>query len=799
MDMYSAMAFQSFNQKQLQEKYDTITLTADDRQLALRTLKTIKRSDENIEVTDNAVRLVASLQCLLPPGKRVTPKVFQNWNLGILTQTQSVEELVLLVKRTARPNFDQDPEVAALLYRADEVDLPGTVDARLWWIVASSVNPQKLPKGVLRVKCSMSVSRSAPLMEAGDDAAIDADIGPAMSLNAEVQQSDVNPQKDEKVSLAEEPPPAPRPTRVLKPEKSADSDDEQLSEDIAVHTKKCFEAGCYWLSDGNSPNSAEFWLRAYVTWIKKYARQQLGRSQSCEATVELVHMAPHMQLYIKFVVVSLLAHRTFSVLPSYCVHFKEITRHAPGLVPPISHALQKIVDYPLDSDESLNIGDLGKVSMILYQSILYQDFLDHRRQRRLMVARDGKKDKKDPNTCLTVEKRLQLVELLRAEPEFQDDTEVQMQLQFAHTMLSTSWRKANSEGVQDMSEESLPKFLVSGDAQTFQMLKTWFPKHDHQCLQHFVMGAELKGVPSSKFMNGSILLANDELSGIVHHPVVKSCVVIGEQIHNILDDLNIEQPFYVQCAYHEACCFLLSLHEQETHSSIGEELPQMGPRDEVAKFLAAFSGVKMLQKLPAGKCVVLAEMFKIIAETSVRSNSTVSAETPVRSNGAETPVRSTGAVTPQEQQPAAARTAAAEEEDKEPLMSRPDLKEGDTVILHSIRKHADQFLNMKAEIVSINAKTKKCKVLVIEGPSEGKVQTFGWNQMDLFTPVAPFTPEGAGDAAGDTAGSEPAPKRQKSDDDGEARAAAMFGLGDIGDLGILDGVDSPLLRAGEEL
>ena len=148
MDMQSAMAFQSFNQKQLQEKYDTITLTADDRQLALRTLKTIKRSDENIEVTDNAVRLVASLQCLLPPGKRVTPKVFQNWNLGILTQTQSVEELVLLVKRTARPDFDQDPEVAALLYRPDEVDLPGTVDARLWWIVASSVNPQKLPRAL---------------------------------------------------------------------------------------------------------------------------------------------------------------------------------------------------------------------------------------------------------------------------------------------------------------------------------------------------------------------------------------------------------------------------------------------------------------------------------------------------------------------------------------------------------------------------------------------------------------------------------------------------------------------------
>lgn len=524
-----------------------------------------------------------------------------------------------------------------------------------------------------------------------------------------------------------------------------------------------------------------------MTWIKKYARQQLGRSQSAEATVELVHMAPHMQLYIKFVVVSLLAHRTFSVLPSYCVHFKEITRVAPGLVPPISHALQKIVDYPLDSDESLNIGDLGKVSMILYQSILYQDFLDHRRQRRLMVARDGKKDKKDPNTCLTVEKRLQLVELLSGEPQLKDDTEIQKQLQFAKTMLST-----------DMSEESLAKFLVSGDAQTFQMLRTWFPKHDHQCLQHFVMGAELKGVPSSKFINGSILLANDELSGIVHHPVVKSCVVIGEQIHNILDDLNIEQPFYVQCAYHEACCFLLSLHEQETHSSIGEELPQMGPRDEVAKFLAAFSGVKMLQKLPAGKCLVLAEMFKINAETSLRSNSTVSAETPVRSNGAETPVRSTGAVTPQEQQPAAARTAAAEEEDKEPLMSRPDLKEGDTVILHSMKKHADQFLNMKAEIVSISAKTKKCKVLVMEGPSEGKVQTFGWNQMDLYTPVAPFTPEGAGDAAGGAAGAEPAPKRQKSDD-GEARAAAMFGLGDIGDLGILDGADSPLLRAGEEL
>ena len=89
----------------VQEKFATMKLDEVTRNSATRTLRTIRRSDKDIKVSDRNVRLVAALQAILPHGKRVTPKLFNIFNMAVVEHRQSVEEFVYLFRKALHPGF----------------------------------------------------------------------------------------------------------------------------------------------------------------------------------------------------------------------------------------------------------------------------------------------------------------------------------------------------------------------------------------------------------------------------------------------------------------------------------------------------------------------------------------------------------------------------------------------------------------------------------------------------------------------------------------------------------------------
>ena len=85
--------------------------------------------------------------------------------------------------------------------------------------------------------------------------------------------------------------------------------------------------------------------------------------------------------------------------------------------------------------------------------------------------------------------------------------------------------------------------------------------------------------------------------------------------------------------------------------------------------------------------------------------------------------------------------AAAEEKNKstEEEEEKTTPVVGDVVRLHSMRKHQDQFLNMKARVVSVSLKTGKAKVKLVEGPSADETNMFPFTQMDVLNDDADAT------------------------------------------------------------
>ena len=79
----------SLTQLAIQQKYDNIDkeMHYEDKQLAVRTLKTIRRSVPEAEINERNIKLVASLQLLLPPGRRVTSGLFRSWT-SVVAQSQ---------------------------------------------------------------------------------------------------------------------------------------------------------------------------------------------------------------------------------------------------------------------------------------------------------------------------------------------------------------------------------------------------------------------------------------------------------------------------------------------------------------------------------------------------------------------------------------------------------------------------------------------------------------------------------------------------------------------------------------
>ena len=182
---------------------------------------------------------------------------------------------------------------------------------------------------------------------------------------------------------------------LLRAKKSADSDDEALTEEIAVKTKASFDRKCFISGDPCSPASVEFWLRAYVGYIRRFADSMPvidNRLSSENQNSVIVDKLPqHMKLYIKYVVKQLLANRCVGNLKQFMEHFESIAsiKSAAGVLPAVVEAMRKLATYNLDSTVALDIGELGKWSMVIFSSELYADFLDHRRHRLLDVCRQN--------------------------------------------------------------------------------------------------------------------------------------------------------------------------------------------------------------------------------------------------------------------------------------------------------------------------------------------------------------------------------------------------------------------------
>ena len=243
--------------------------------------------------------------------------------------------------------------------------------------------------------------------------------------------------------------------RVLRAEKSTDSDDETLTEEIAVKTKAIFDRKCFISGDPCSPASAEFWLRAYVGYIRKFARSLQQPGHPLQPDPHIVDNLPqHMKLYIKYVVKQLLANRCFGFLKQFVEHFDCIAsiQSAAGISPAVVEAMRKLATYNLDSTVALDIGELGKWSMVIFSFELYADYLDHGRHRLLEVCRQN---------TLPQSQRYVLAKNLAEELW----SEGQMaELRFAVTMLSP-----------DLQPVEQLKFLLAGDEHTFAKLQQWFP------------------------------------------------------------------------------------------------------------------------------------------------------------------------------------------------------------------------------------------------------------------------------------------------------------------------------------
>ena len=145
-----------------------------------------------------------------------------------------------------------------------------------------NVPPSKLPKGALRLKTSVSALRTGALEDQFPDGAeegqqegqqaavvdVDPSNGPSHGsepvVAPQVQIGSLHEAEPVVTVVAPAAAAATPRQRVLRAEKSTDSDDETLTEEIAVKTKASFDRKCFMSGGPCSPASVEFWLRAYV-------------------------------------------------------------------------------------------------------------------------------------------------------------------------------------------------------------------------------------------------------------------------------------------------------------------------------------------------------------------------------------------------------------------------------------------------------------------------------------------------------------------------------------------------------
>lgn len=249
--------------------------SGDERARAVRALTDFNKANQEIQVTEQNIRLYLALRQLNPSG-RVSASM-------ILHQKSTAVSQVLLKQKlwiVPRANFQVLPQDMHQ-YLVDPsvlADAPPDLDAQSVWILDQAVARTRLGPCVLEFESafgqrttipSPSASQSVPALPAA----------PASSTPESRSQP------------AEQGQPQPKRARILSEQKS--EPEENSFEQIATATKEAFEKGRFVSSDKNNSMFAEFWLRAF----SKHADKFKGASE-----------VPHYtKAYVGFIVRSLLA------------------------------------------------------------------------------------------------------------------------------------------------------------------------------------------------------------------------------------------------------------------------------------------------------------------------------------------------------------------------------------------------------------------------------------------------------------------------------------------------------------
>jgi hypothetical protein len=461
-------------------------LTATDVQQALSTLgdvdassrqlavKSLSRKGNNIEVTEDAVRLYLALRQLLG---RVSPDLAREWQSKHLVRSCSRREFWVVPmtnmtaeRRAAVLAVDQNAIVdASSIARIDPlIDLSANV------IVDQIVERKMLGLGVYVTEVTT-----------GTESVLARDPGSSMPALPDLHQIVAAPKPPtpalpdtttsttpmQAIEDAPDEGANVQPARTLEAKSSDESmsgleSDARVAREIASTTIACFEAQRFFSSDPHLPNFAEYWLQSYTSVVcQKYEMWLSTRGfapQEAHATEFLKSLHPMLAKYPKYVLKSLMNSDALAALPHFVKHLAVLKEKLPALLPNVASAVIRLASFDLNSVTAMPVDDLSLGErQILFKSKLYKEFTTSRIRSKLQAVRAAH--------SLSDELRHQQVMALT---DVVEDDEDKKDVAFARGLFS------------QMSRRDKVTFLLAGD--NFQRMRQWSPDHELLVLQAFL-------------------------------------------------------------------------------------------------------------------------------------------------------------------------------------------------------------------------------------------------------------------------------------------------------------------------
>ena len=187
------------------------------------------------------------------------------------------------------------------MYSADQVqEWPCDVDPQGVWIVDTCVPQEKLGRGVVEFKVSVTSTSSLP--SSGRSSSSSGLQPLAANVPTALVDSSVaaTPTTSVVASTAAASQPQPKSERMLKRNISV-PDDDTAAEQMAKDTKKAFQLGKLVSADTHDPTTAEFWTRAMSTHVKGLHNTFKGQPEKFIGSLDL-----YASQFFKFVTTKLL-------------------------------------------------------------------------------------------------------------------------------------------------------------------------------------------------------------------------------------------------------------------------------------------------------------------------------------------------------------------------------------------------------------------------------------------------------------------------------------------------------------